>query len=111
MPFTKVAAVGDLTAGKAKQVIINGRTLGLYNVNGTYYAIDDTCTHRGAPLSEGDCEGTVVTCPWHGAQCDVRSGGRGQVTTARHIKLSAVTGTSYATTLHINVLKRSECKE
>jgi nitrite reductase (NADH) small subunit/3-phenylpropionate/trans-cinnamate dioxygenase ferredoxin subunit len=48
--------------------------VGLYNVEGTYYAIDDTCPHRGAPLSEGECEGTIVVCPWHGAQFDVTNG-------------------------------------
>jgi 3-phenylpropionate/trans-cinnamate dioxygenase ferredoxin component len=74
MAFSKVAAVGEVTPGKAKQVVVNGRTLGLYNVNGTFYAIDDTCPHRGAPLSEGECEGPVVVCPWHGAQFDVTSG-------------------------------------
>jgi nitrite reductase/ring-hydroxylating ferredoxin subunit len=74
MAFTKVATVGEVAPGKAKQVTINGHKVGLYNVNGTYYAIDDVCTHRGAPLSEGDFEGTVVVCPWHGAQFDVTSG-------------------------------------
>src|SRR6266849_9812939 len=71
MAFTKVAAVGEVIPGKAKQVVVNGRTLGLYNVNGAFYAIDDTCPHRGAPLSEGECEVTVVTSPWHSAQFDV----------------------------------------
>jgi nitrite reductase/ring-hydroxylating ferredoxin subunit len=74
MAFTKVATVGEVAPGRAKQVTVNGRTLGVYNVNGTFYAIDDTCTHRGASLSEGECEGTVVVCPWHGAQFDLTSG-------------------------------------
>ena len=74
MAFTKVAAVGDVAPGKSKQVTVNGRKIGVYNVNGCYHAIDDTCPHRGAPLSEGDCEGTVVICPWHGAQFDVTTG-------------------------------------
>jgi nitrite reductase/ring-hydroxylating ferredoxin subunit len=74
MAFIKVATVGEVTPGAAKQVTVNGRKVGLYNVNGTYYAIDDTCTHRGAPLSEGTCEGTVVVCPWHGAPFDVTTG-------------------------------------
>ena len=33
-----------------------------------------TCTHRGGPLSEGEVEGHVVTCPWHGAKFDITSG-------------------------------------
>ena len=40
----------------------------------TYYAIGDTCTHRGGLLSEGDVQGTKVTCPWHGADFDLKSG-------------------------------------
>ncbi len=44
------------------------------NIDGTYYAIADTCTHRGGPLSEGAVEGTVVSCPWHGATFDVTTG-------------------------------------
>jgi nitrite reductase/ring-hydroxylating ferredoxin subunit len=74
MAFTRVAAVGEIPAGKVKQVTINGRKIGIYNVDGTYYAMEDTCTHRGAPLSEGECEGAVVICPWHGAQFDVTTG-------------------------------------
>jgi nitrite reductase/ring-hydroxylating ferredoxin subunit len=74
MAFTKVATVQDVPAGKAKQVVVNGKTLALVNVNGTFYAIDDTCTHRGAPLSEGDVEGQELTCPWHGARFDVTTG-------------------------------------
>lgn len=74
MAFTRVAAVGEVQPGRAKQVTVNGRKVGVYNIDGTYYAIDDICTHRGAALSEGDCEGAVVFCPWHGAQFDVTSG-------------------------------------
>ena len=43
-------------------------------MEGTYYAIGDTCTHRGGPLSEGDVQGTKVTCPWHGAHFDLKTG-------------------------------------
>jgi len=75
MAFTKVALVAEIAPGTAKQVIVNGRTLGVFNVNGAFYAIDDTCTHRGAPLSEGECAGTEVTCPWHGARFDLTTGG------------------------------------
>ena len=53
---------------------MEGRRIALFNIGGTYYAIDDTCTHRGGPLSEGEVEGTTVTCPWHGASYDVTTG-------------------------------------
>jgi nitrite reductase/ring-hydroxylating ferredoxin subunit len=55
-------------------VVINGRKLALFNLGGNIYAIEDTCPHRGAPLSEGECDGTTVICPWHGASFDLTSG-------------------------------------
>ncbi len=55
-------------------VEVAGNKLALFNVDGTFYAIADTCTHRGGPLSEGTLEGSTVTCPWHGANFDVCTG-------------------------------------
>src|SRR5262249_34203705 len=46
----------------------------LFNVEGTFYAIDNTCTHRGGPLGEGELSGDTVTCPWHGAHFNVKTG-------------------------------------
>ena len=43
-------------------------------VDGNYFAIDDTCTHSGASLSEGKLDGSIVTCDWHGAQFDCKNG-------------------------------------
>jgi 3-phenylpropionate/trans-cinnamate dioxygenase ferredoxin subunit len=74
MAFTKVAAVGEIPAGSARQVTIDGRRLAVFNVGGTFYALDDTCPHRGAPLSEGTVNGTEVTCPWHAAAFDLATG-------------------------------------
>jgi len=74
MPFTKAATVAELPAGRAKCVTINGRKIALFNVSGSYYAIDDTCTHRGGPLSEGAVAGAEVVCPWHGAHFDLATG-------------------------------------
>lgn len=45
----------------------NGKKIALFNLEGSFYAINDTCTHRGGPLSEGEIEGELVTRPWHGA--------------------------------------------
>jgi len=74
MAFTKAATLTDLPAGTAKQVTLNGKAIGLFNVGGTVYAIDDTCPHRGGPLWEGEVQGTEVSCPWHGARFDVTTG-------------------------------------
>ncbi len=74
MPFVRAASVAELAPGMSMQVKLNGRTLALFNVEGTFYAIDDTCPHQGGPLSEGVCEGTEVMCPWHGACFDLVTG-------------------------------------
>lgn len=74
MAFIKVASTGEVAAGKGTQVVVNGKTLALFNVDGSIFAIDGICTHRAAPLAEGECIGHVVHCPWHGATFDVCSG-------------------------------------
>lgn len=72
--FVKVGTTSELAPGQAKKVQVGGKTIALFNIGGSYHAIDDTCTHRGGPLSEGEVEGDEVTCPWHGAKFKVTSG-------------------------------------
>ena len=72
--FVKVGEVADVPPGSGKCVEVNGRQIALFNVGGTFHAIDNTCLHRGGPLAEGELDGTVVTCPWHGWQYDVTTG-------------------------------------
>ena len=72
--FVKVAEVGDVPPGTGKCVEADGKQIALFNVAGAFHAIDNTCLHRGGPLGEGELEGTVVTCPWHGWQYDVTTG-------------------------------------
>lgn len=67
MAFIKVAQVGDIPDGKGIEVAVNGKKLALFHCNGTYYAIDNLCTHRNASLAEGECIGDQVACPLHGA--------------------------------------------
>ena len=74
MPFITAAKIGDIPPGKGKQIDIGGKTLALFNCDGAYYALDNTCTHRSAPLAEGDCAGGEVQCPWHGARFSLSSG-------------------------------------
>lgn len=74
MGMVSVATTSELGPGQAKLVEIKGQSIALFNVGGTYYAIENTCTHVGGPLSEGEIEGTSVTCPWHGAQFDLTTG-------------------------------------
>ncbi len=72
--FIKVAKAEELAPGQGKLIEIDGREIALFNVDGSFYAIDNTCAHVGGPLSEGELEGTRVTCPWHGAVFDVTTG-------------------------------------
>jgi len=72
--FVKVAKTDEVAPGQGKMVEVSGKKIALFNVEGSFYAIDDTCTHRGGPLSEGVLDGKHVTCPWHGAIYDVTTG-------------------------------------
>jgi nitrite reductase/ring-hydroxylating ferredoxin subunit len=70
----RVAQVHDIPVGEGRVIDAGGKSLALFNVDGTYYAIDNGCPHRGGPLGEGDLDGAVVSCPWHGWRWDVKSG-------------------------------------
>ena len=72
--FVSAAKVSEIPPGNGKSVEINGTPIAIFNVNGTFYAINDTCAHAGGPLGEGFLEDTIVTCPWHGWKYDVTSG-------------------------------------
>ena len=72
--FVKVATTIEVEPGKARLVDVKGRPIALFNVDGNFFAVDNTCTHRGGPLTEGAISGHEVTCPWHGARFDVRTG-------------------------------------
>ena len=72
--YVKAAKADELAEGGGKLVEVNGKRIALFKSAGKYCAIDDVCTHRGGPLSEGLLEGDVVTCPWHGAQFSIASG-------------------------------------
>jgi nitrite reductase/ring-hydroxylating ferredoxin subunit len=72
--FVRVSALSDIPPGSGKCVEVNGKPIAVFNVDGTLFAIDNDCLHRQGPLAEGELEGHVVTCPWHGWQYDVRTG-------------------------------------
>ena len=75
MPKTvKIAQTGDLSPGEGKVFEAEGQTIALFNVDGTFYAVENTCTHVGGSLGEGALVGDQVTCPLHGAQFNVASG-------------------------------------
>ncbi len=74
--FHKVARVGEIEPGTVKRIEIGEHEIGVYNLDGEYYAISDVCSHAYSQLSEGEVypdEGTVE-CPLHGAEFDIRTG-------------------------------------
>lgn len=65
--FVKVAKTTDIEPGSGKCVEAKGQQIALFNVGGAYYAISETCSHAGGPLSEGYIDDNlIVICPWHG---------------------------------------------
>src|SRR6476661_10555631 len=64
----------DIAPGTCYRVIISGKELAIFNVDGQFYVTQAECTHRGGPLCEGSLSADVVSCPWHGSQFNVRTG-------------------------------------
>jgi nitrite reductase/ring-hydroxylating ferredoxin subunit len=70
-----VGKVSEIPVGSLKACHVEGQDeIVLANVGGTIYAMRGVCNHAGGPLPEGTLEGSVITCPWHGAKWDVTSG-------------------------------------
>jgi nitrite reductase (NADH) small subunit len=72
--FVRVAKTNELEPGQGRLVEAKGKQIALFNVDGKFFAVDNTCTHRGGPLAEGEVSGHKVTCPYHGATFDIRTG-------------------------------------
>jgi len=85
-----VATVGEIPPGKRMIVEVAGRSIGVFNVDGTFYALRNRCPHQGGPLCEGRLSGSVISarpgeyeyvrdgeilrCPWHGWEFDLKTG-------------------------------------
>ena len=76
MAFVKAAPLSAVPEGGVAAVSVGGRKLAVARVDGQVYAIDDNCSHRDFPLSEGevDAQACTLTCEWHGAAFDLRTG-------------------------------------
>jgi 3-phenylpropionate/trans-cinnamate dioxygenase ferredoxin subunit len=72
--FVSIAKASEIPDGRINVYEVNGVRVALCNVGGTFYAIDDVCTHDGGPLDQGMLEGNLVECPRHGARFDVTNG-------------------------------------
>jgi nitrite reductase (NADH) small subunit len=85
-----VCAAADLPPGSRRIIEVDGRSIGVFNVDGELYALRNSCPHRGAPLCEGTIGGTMLPsdphvyrygldnrllrCPWHGWEIDLKTG-------------------------------------
>jgi 3-phenylpropionate/trans-cinnamate dioxygenase ferredoxin subunit len=74
MEYVKVLTKAELANNQMKVVSAGGKDILLVNVEGAYYAIENTCTHAGGSLGNGKLSGNVITCPRHGAEFDVKTG-------------------------------------
>ena len=72
--FVRVASANEIAPGQARLVNVRGKEIALFNIEGNFFALENACTHEEGPLAEGDIEGHEVTCPWHGARFDIRTG-------------------------------------
>src|SRR5687768_18501247 len=64
----------EVKPGGVVAIDVQGTSIAIANVAGTYYAFDDTCTHAQCSLAQGDLAGTTIACMCHGAEFDVRTG-------------------------------------
>ena len=74
MPFVIAAKIADMPVGAVHEFQVSGEAVALANVDGKFFAINNTCLHRGGPLGEGSLQDKIVTCPWHGWEYDVTTG-------------------------------------
>ena len=69
-----VGKTSEILPGKMIKVTVDGRDILVANIDGEYCATDDSCTHSGSSLSEGKLEGCAITCGWHAAEFDCKTG-------------------------------------
>jgi 3-phenylpropionate/trans-cinnamate dioxygenase ferredoxin subunit len=69
-----VAATGDVAEDTPLAVKVAGREIGIYALNGSYYALEDVCPHAYALLSQGFVDGEEIECPLHGAKFHIPTG-------------------------------------
>jgi 3-phenylpropionate/trans-cinnamate dioxygenase ferredoxin subunit len=72
--FIRIGNAGDVAEGQMRVFAVSGTNVNVANAGGQLYAFDDTCTHMGCSLANGELDGTTVTCACHGSQFDVTSG-------------------------------------
>jgi 3-phenylpropionate/trans-cinnamate dioxygenase ferredoxin subunit len=105
MALVQVAGVDEIPPGGMKAVTVGEAQLLIVNREGSFYAINRFCPHRGGDLAKGRFEGFVVTCPRHGAQYDVRTGGGVAPPKIGPLKLGVLNTPSYSVTVDGDAIK------
>lgn len=72
--YIRVASVSELIDGEGLCVEVQGLRIALFKIGDDVFALGDTCPHQEGPLSDGVVEDGQVTCPWHGARFDIKTG-------------------------------------
>ena len=85
--FIWAAKANDIPSGEGRVCEVNGVAIALFNVDGTFHALDNTCIHRGGPLGDGICTDGTVTCPWHGWEYDVTDGQHQSIPALKHTSI------------------------
>lgn len=74
MVVRKLADPDPLEPQTGTVIVLDDHPLALFNIDGEYFILDNTCPHRGGSLGHGEVKGDIVTCPWHGWQFNCRTG-------------------------------------
>jgi nitrite reductase/ring-hydroxylating ferredoxin subunit len=69
-----VCRTDEIPTGERKIIEVNGLSIGVFHHNGQWYALRNSCLHRGGPVCTGTLENNILICPWHGFQYDVTNG-------------------------------------
>jgi 3-phenylpropionate/trans-cinnamate dioxygenase ferredoxin subunit len=72
--FVPVARTSEIQPGALCKVVVDGRAFIIANVDGTFYAVEDLCSHEDYPLSYGCLDGDRIKCSLHGSRFDLRTG-------------------------------------
>ncbi|HVA72532.1 MAG TPA: Rieske 2Fe-2S domain-containing protein [Candidatus Limnocylindrales bacterium] len=74
MAFERAAKIDEIPAGQIREFHVGGKAVAVANIEGKLFAISGICLHHGGPLGDGELDGALVSCPWHGWQYDLTTG-------------------------------------
>lgn len=74
MAHIRLCKVTDVPIGELKQFNVKEKEIMIINRDNKFYCLDARCTHAGAPLAEGELNGDILTCPWHGSRFNITNG-------------------------------------